>query len=115
MEQVRPLARVRLFVRCWAKWKNYPGKAWTDGTSGCDPSIMFVLLTTLRQLGGWACERGVRRHVLRRLYLDAVRVSPGSSTDWGVLTLIQVLARLGGTSVFGTCTTLTLAWTLVRL
>merc|ERR1712105_567965 len=43
-----------------ANWKNYPGKAWTNGACGCDPFITFVLLTTLRQLGGWPCERGVR-------------------------------------------------------
>ena len=42
------------------KMENYFGKACLRGTSGFDPSIKFILLTTLRQLGGRACEREVR-------------------------------------------------------
>ena len=54
-------ARVRATcLRQWAKWKNFPGKPWTRRACGCDPFFTFVLLTTLRQLGGWPCERGVR-------------------------------------------------------
>ena len=40
-----PSARGRAtFVRWSAKWKNVPGKAWTDGTNGCVPTITFFLL-----------------------------------------------------------------------
>ena len=59
MEHVRARARATC-VKQWAKRKNCPGKPWASGACGCVLFFTFVLLTTLRQLGGRPCERGVR-------------------------------------------------------
>ena len=104
MKQVRPLARVRDFCKIagkveklsresselWKKWilsihhvcpfdakrKNYPGKARTKGTSGIDPSMSFFLLTTSRQIGGRACERGGAEHVYTGCLVLARKLTP---------------------------------------
>ena len=61
--------RAHDFYKMLGKWEKLSlesfdqsgktGRALTNGSSGCDSFITFVLLTTLSQLGAGTCEHGV--------------------------------------------------------